>query len=163
MKNPAVYIMANKRSGTLYTGVTSNLVQRAYQHQQGLFEGFSKKYNCKLLVFYDLHRACWQLAPKPRRSAACPRNPSDIPKPLDTAHKARCVGKGGELSTAPSNMESATLREKQIKSGSRKKKPYLIENMNPQWLGMYLDIVWLDGHAAFSGSSWRFFRDSKEV
>ena len=54
MKQPATYIMANKRNGTLYTGVTSNLVQRAYQHRNGLVEGFSKRYDCKLLVWFEI-------------------------------------------------------------------------------------------------------------
>jgi putative endonuclease len=48
-----VYIMANKRNGTLYTGVTSNLAQRVYQHKTGLFEGFSKKYKCINLAYYE--------------------------------------------------------------------------------------------------------------
>ena len=55
MKRPAVYIIVSKRNGTLYTGVTSNLVQRVYQHKHGLIEGFTKKYNCKLLAFYEMH------------------------------------------------------------------------------------------------------------
>lgn len=50
---PVVYIMANKRNGTLYTGVTSNIIQRVYQHKQGLVPGFTKRYRCKLLVYYD--------------------------------------------------------------------------------------------------------------
>jgi putative endonuclease len=54
MKQPAVYIMANKRNGTLYTGVTSNLVQRVWQHRNGLADGFTKRYACKLLVWYEL-------------------------------------------------------------------------------------------------------------
>ncbi|MDE1969212.1 MAG: GIY-YIG nuclease family protein [Alphaproteobacteria bacterium] len=53
MKRPAVYIMASKRNGTLYTGVTSNLPQRVYQHQQSLVPGFTAKYECKLLVWYE--------------------------------------------------------------------------------------------------------------
>ena len=53
MKQPAVYIMASKRNGTLYTGVTSNLVQRAWQHRNGLVEGFTKRYGCKLLVWFE--------------------------------------------------------------------------------------------------------------
>lgn len=53
MKRPAVYIMANKRNGTLYTGVTSNLPQRVYQHRQSLVPGFTAKYECKLLVWYE--------------------------------------------------------------------------------------------------------------
>ena len=47
--------MANRRNGTLYVGVTSNLVQRAGQHRTGIVEGFTTRYDCKLLVFYELH------------------------------------------------------------------------------------------------------------
>ena len=54
MKEPAVYIMTNKRNGTIYTGVTSNLLQRVYQHKQSEIPGFTNKYNCKILVYYDL-------------------------------------------------------------------------------------------------------------
>ncbi len=50
-----VYILASKRNGTLYTGVTSNLVQRIYQHKQELVEGFTKKYEVKTLVYYEAH------------------------------------------------------------------------------------------------------------
>ena len=46
--------MASKKYGTLYTGVTSNLVQRIYQHQEGLAEGFTKKYNIHQLVYYEV-------------------------------------------------------------------------------------------------------------
>ena len=53
MKLPAVYIMANGRNGTLYTGVTSNLVQRSWQHREGVVEGLTKRYGCKLLVWYE--------------------------------------------------------------------------------------------------------------
>ena len=52
-REPTVYMMANKRNGTIYTGVTSNLITRVYQHKQGNTQGFTKKYNCKLLVFYE--------------------------------------------------------------------------------------------------------------
>jgi putative endonuclease len=52
MKNPAVYIMASKRNGTLYTGVTSNLPQRAWQHREGVADGFTKERGCKMLVWY---------------------------------------------------------------------------------------------------------------
>ena len=50
---PVVYIMTNKRNGTLYTGVTSDIVQRVYQHKQALLPGFTKRYGCKLLVYYE--------------------------------------------------------------------------------------------------------------
>ena len=53
MKHPAVYIMASKRNGTLYTGVTSNLGQRAWQHREGVGDGFTKRYKCKLLVWFE--------------------------------------------------------------------------------------------------------------
>ncbi len=55
MRQPCVYITASKRNGTLYTGVTSNLPLRAYQHRAGLVEGFTKKYGCKFLVWYEYH------------------------------------------------------------------------------------------------------------
>ena len=54
-KQPAIYIMANKRNGTLYTGVTSDLVQRVHQHKNSDTPGFSRRYNCKLLVYYEVH------------------------------------------------------------------------------------------------------------
>jgi putative endonuclease len=50
-----VYIMASRRNGTLYIGVTSHLVQRAYQHREGMVEGFTKRYGCKLLVWFEAH------------------------------------------------------------------------------------------------------------
>jgi putative endonuclease len=55
MKQPAVYLIANERNGTLYTGVTSNLVQRIWQHREGAVAGFTRRYACKMLVFYELH------------------------------------------------------------------------------------------------------------
>jgi putative endonuclease len=95
MKQPAVYIMASRRNGTLYAGVTSNLPQRAYQHREGLIPGFTKRYGCKLLVWYERHET----------------------------------------------MESAILREKQIKAGSRKKKLALIESLNPTWRDLFEDLM----------------------
>ena len=50
---PVVYIMANKRNGTLYTGVTSNITQRVYQHKQAIVPGFTSQYGCKRLVYYE--------------------------------------------------------------------------------------------------------------
>ena len=55
MKQPCVYMMASKRNGTLYIGVTSNLVQRAWQHKEGLVKGFTKRYHVHTLVWYELH------------------------------------------------------------------------------------------------------------
>lgn len=53
MKSGDVYILANKRNGTLYIGVTSNLAQRIWQHREGLIEGFTKKYDLKTLVWHQ--------------------------------------------------------------------------------------------------------------
>ena len=95
MKQPAVYIMTNKRNGTLYTGVTSNLAQRIWQHKEGSSGGFTRKYGLKTLVWYEAH----------------------------------------------ATMEAAIAREKQIKSGSRRKKLVLVEAMNPRWRDLYAEIV----------------------
>jgi putative endonuclease len=54
-KTPSIYIVASKRNGTLYTGVTSDLPGRIWQHRNGAVEGFSKKYGCKILVWYEVH------------------------------------------------------------------------------------------------------------
>ena len=95
MKNPCVYMMSNQWNGTIYIGVTSDLVRRVYEHKNTLTTGFTSKYQLKNLVWYEGHE----------------------------------------------NMESAILREKQLKAGSRAKKIELISQMNPKWLDLYDDIV----------------------
>ena len=52
---PAVYMMASARNGTIYIGVTSDLVARAWQHRKGVMGGFTRRHGCKLLVWYELH------------------------------------------------------------------------------------------------------------
>lgn len=94
-KLPCVYILASKRNGTLYVGVTSNLPRRVWQHKNGVVEGFTKKYRVHNLVWYEVHDA----------------------------------------------MESAILREKQIKGGSRARKMALIEALNPDWQDLYDSIL----------------------
>jgi putative endonuclease len=54
-RQPAVYILASKRNGTLYIGVTSDLVKRAWEHKNNLAEGFTKRYGVHRLVYYELH------------------------------------------------------------------------------------------------------------
>jgi putative endonuclease len=95
MKNPAVYIMANERNGTIYTGVSSNLVQRVFQHKNEINKGFTANYSCKTLVYYEICET----------------------------------------------METAIIREKQLKGGSRKNKLTLIEKNNPTWRDLYPEIV----------------------
>lgn len=55
MKQSFVYIMASQRNGTLYTGVTSNLIKRVWEHREGVVEGFTQKYDVKILVWYEVH------------------------------------------------------------------------------------------------------------
>ncbi|MEO8342354.1 MAG: GIY-YIG nuclease family protein [Gallionella sp.] len=52
---PAVYILASKRNGTLYIGVSSDLVKRIWQHKDHQTDGFTKRYNVHLLVYFELH------------------------------------------------------------------------------------------------------------
>jgi putative endonuclease len=94
-KQPCVYIVASKRNGTLYTGVTSDLLKRAFEHRHGLVEGFSARYRCKMLAWYELHET----------------------------------------------MIDAITREKQIKAGSRARKLFLIEELNPTWDDLYNTLI----------------------
>jgi predicted GIY-YIG superfamily endonuclease len=54
-RQPAIYIMASARNGTIYLGVTSNLVQRVHQHRTGALPGFTARYGCKALVYFEQH------------------------------------------------------------------------------------------------------------
>ncbi len=55
MKQPAVYILASRRNGTLYTGVTSHLVKRIHEHRTDAVDGFTKRYRVHTLAWYELH------------------------------------------------------------------------------------------------------------
>jgi putative endonuclease len=55
MKNPCVYILASQRNGTLYIGVTSDLIKRIWEHREGMADGFTKQYKVKTLVWYEQH------------------------------------------------------------------------------------------------------------
>ena len=54
-KQPCVYILASNRNGTLYVGVTSDVVKRGWEHRNGLVDGFTKKYSVHWLVYYEIH------------------------------------------------------------------------------------------------------------
>mgnify|MGYP001586701074 CR=1 FL=1 len=86
--------MTNKANTVIYTGVTSDLQKRIYEHKQKLVGGFTKKYNVNKLVYYEVF----------------------------------------------DDIESAIVREKQIKGGSRKKKIDLIRNMNPRFRDLYNEL-----------------------
>ena len=89
-----VYLMTNKVNTVIYTGVTSNLEKRMYEHKEKIIEGFTKKYNVNKLVYYEVFN----------------------------------------------DIESAILREKQIKAGSRQKKVNLIRGMNPEFKDLYDEL-----------------------
>ncbi len=89
-----IYIMASS-SDVLYVGITNNLIRRINEHRTWKIEGFSKKYNCHRLVFYEYTEY----------------------------------------------VIDALLREKTIKSWSRKKKIQLIQSVNPNWKDLYDEII----------------------
>jgi putative endonuclease len=53
-KQPAIYILASQRNGTLYVGVTSNLVKRVWEHKNDQVDGFSRRYGVHMLVYYEI-------------------------------------------------------------------------------------------------------------
>lgn len=55
MNNYYVYVMASQRNGTLYTGITSDLKKRVWEHKEGVVDGFTKEYEVKMLVYYEVH------------------------------------------------------------------------------------------------------------
>ncbi|WP_342162595.1 GIY-YIG nuclease family protein [Methylobacterium sp. SD21] len=60
MRAPSVYIMASRRNGTLYVGVTSDLARRVYEHREALLPGFTRQYGCKALVWYESHASMFE-------------------------------------------------------------------------------------------------------
>ncbi len=94
-RQPCVYLLASGRNGTLYVGVTSNLIKRVYEHRNDLIDGFTKRYRVHDLVWYEVHE----------------------------------------------EMESAILREKQLKKWSRVAKLRLIEQANPEWKDLWQQIA----------------------
>lgn len=55
-QQPCVYLLASGRNGTLYVGVTSNLIKRVWEHKNHVVEGFTKKYQVDILVWYEVHQ-----------------------------------------------------------------------------------------------------------
>lgn len=72
-KTGYVYILASSRYGTLYTGVTSELVQRVWQHRQEFVEGFTKRYVVKKLVWYEAHEEIYQAITREKQIKAWKR------------------------------------------------------------------------------------------
>ncbi len=68
-----VYILASKPWGTLYIGMTGNLLERAYQHREGLIDGFTKKYNGKMLAYFEEHATAFDAINREKRLKKWPR------------------------------------------------------------------------------------------
>jgi putative endonuclease len=67
MKQFYVYIVCSKRNGTVYTGVTSNLIKRVYEHRNNLADGFTKKYGIHQLVWYEMHKRAETAIPREKQ------------------------------------------------------------------------------------------------
>jgi putative endonuclease len=67
MKQFFVYILCSKQNGTLYTGVTSDLIKRVYEHRNNLAVGFTKKYSVHRLVWYEMHGAAETAIPREKQ------------------------------------------------------------------------------------------------
>ncbi|MBL7053227.1 MAG: GIY-YIG nuclease family protein [Candidatus Portnoybacteria bacterium] len=93
--NYFVYILASKKNGTLYIGVTDDLIKRVYQHKNNLIDGFTKTHNIHQLVYYE----------------------------------------------TTNDIQSAIIREKQLKKWNRKWKLRLIEKENWEWKDLYNDLI----------------------
>ena len=66
--SPTVYLLASRRNGTIYTGVTSNLLARIVQHRDGAAAGFTRKHGVKLLVWFELHETMESAILREKRS-----------------------------------------------------------------------------------------------
>ncbi len=67
MSNHYVYIMASRRNGTLYIGVTTDLVRRVWEHKNGVIQGFTKRYHVHHLVYYEHYEDYWAAAEREKR------------------------------------------------------------------------------------------------
>lgn len=67
MSQHFVYILSSKKNGTLYIGVTTDLKKRIWQHKEKVLEGFTKKYNVKNLVYYEIYEDYWEAANREKR------------------------------------------------------------------------------------------------
>ena len=67
MKNFYVYILSSKRNGTLYTGITSDLLKRVYEHKHEQIEGFTRKYKVHNLVWYEVHESMGSAVEREKR------------------------------------------------------------------------------------------------
>jgi putative endonuclease len=70
----AVYIMSNRKHGTLYTGVTGQFLQRIVQHREGLMDGFTKRYRLRRLVWFEMHDSILTAIPREKSIKKYPRD-----------------------------------------------------------------------------------------
>jgi putative endonuclease len=73
-RQPATYILTSTRNGTLYVGVTSDLLARVWQHRNGIVAGFTHKYNVHRLVYYELHETMYEAITREKQLKKWRRN-----------------------------------------------------------------------------------------
>jgi putative endonuclease len=76
-KTYSVYIVTNRKRGTVYTGVTNDLVRRTYEHREGLLESFTKRYDLKRLVWFEVHEDIEEAILREKRLKKWQRNWKD--------------------------------------------------------------------------------------
>ena len=142
-----VYILASKRNGTLYLGITSDIVKRTWQHKNDVVEGFTKKYGLKKLVYYGAPRVnpWFQLHDPPSHKASAgssaPASRATSAEADDKSTPLRInAGFPAKADEIYKDAESAIKREKQLKKWRRAWKLELIEKKNPEWRDLYPDI-----------------------
>ena len=74
LRDPCVYIMASRQNGTLYTGVTSDIGRRVHNHRTGALPGFTRRYGCKLLVWYERFPTMAEAITREKQIKAGPRS-----------------------------------------------------------------------------------------
>ena len=120
-----VYILANQRNGTLYTGVTNDLVRRVFEHKNKIADGFTKKYHVDKLVYFEITNSIIGLTHFG-----------------ETTSEEVSVHLGGETGNMrKSYINSAIEREKQIKHWERTWKLQMIEKQNLEWKDLYEEII----------------------
>jgi putative endonuclease len=89
MRSDWVYILASRPRGTLYVGVTGNLIRRIYQHREGVIEGFTKEHALKMLVFYEQHATAMAAIQREKKNQTPAAPMEDRPDLLDERRMAR--------------------------------------------------------------------------
>jgi len=106
MKSYWVYILASRPRGTLYVGMTNDLIRRAFEHREGLAEGFSRHYGVKMLVYYEQHATALAAIQREKEHQTLVASLEDRPHSDAKSGLARLVGRHCSLTCPPGLAES---------------------------------------------------------